>query len=123
MRNVFFLVIVVIIFIILGCAANSTTGSIVVVNTSDKDCPNVKIGDVNCGFVGKGQTVTYYYFTEQTNAKISTEGFTAPPGYAGTIDLKFNYILNAVLMKSSYNYNVSATKVGFMTVTDNYYMK
>jgi hypothetical protein len=92
-----------------GCTVNSTTGSVTVVNHSDKDASNVKIGSFYIGYVAKGATTTVYFFLTQSAAVISVDKFEALSG-AGTIDLKPDYIyyMDLNLTNSKYVFNCSA---------------
>jgi hypothetical protein len=106
MKNILrFILLLTIILAIAGCSVNSSTGSITSKNSSDIDATNLKVGKVYIGFVGKGQTVTTYFFTAETAAPISAGGFTTPSGFNGTVDLILNYQYNLDLSKSGTTYS------------------
>jgi hypothetical protein len=114
-KFIFFSLILVLLFSFLACYANSTTGLIVVTNTSDVDAKNVKVGNNIIGTVGRGQEVNFYYVIEQTNSAISADGFTRNNNLLnGTIDLLYNHIVTVRLYKqgTSLLFDASGTKVG-----------
>ena len=109
-----------------GCAVNSTTGGITVVNQTDKDAANVKVGTVFIGFVGKGTSTTVYFTKEESTAQVNADGFSAAPSTKkGTIDLKFNYSYTLNLTYSGaggyeYYYGITGTKLGAKSTDSDY---
>lgn len=107
-----------------GCAVNSSTGSITVMNSSDKDAQNIKVGSVNIGFVAKGATKTVYFFKEETDASISANGYEAyTNGLSGIVNLKFDYMYTFNLYQSTTNsnyfYYIQGTATGDKVGTEN----
>jgi hypothetical protein len=83
---------VLVVLALTSCAVNSYTGSISVINQTTFDCTSAKVGNVNIGFVGKGQTVTVYFSQAATGAIVTATGFDPSPStLAGKIDLNLNF--------------------------------
>jgi hypothetical protein len=94
-------IILVLLVSFFGCAANSSTGSITVINTTTTNCNSVKVGDVSIGYVGAGQTVTAYFYTAKNTAQVTADGFSVSSGNNGTIDLKLNYTYQLYLRNTT----------------------
>jgi hypothetical protein len=102
MKKLFGLFIILVLLVsFFGCAANATTGSITVINTTSTNCNSVKVGDVSIGYVGAGQSVTTYFYTSKDTAQVTADGFSASSGNNGTIDLKVNYIYSLFLRNTT----------------------
>ncbi|HBD92906.1 MAG: hypothetical protein A2015_13555 [Spirochaetes bacterium GWF1_31_7] len=112
-----------------GCAVNETTGSITVVNSSDKDALNVKVGDVFIGTVLKGQITTVYFYTAKDASAVAADGFEVPTALVkldGTVDLKLNfgYQMGLALNDGKYQFSVYGRKMGtdYKDLTDSDYV-
>jgi hypothetical protein len=106
-RFIVFFAIMALIIAMLGCAVNATTGSITVLNQTNTDASNVKVGSVSIGFVGKGQTTTIFFYKSEDSAQVSADGFV--PNFAsntGKIKLKLNYSYSLSLYKSGAGANI-----------------
>jgi len=107
-----------------GCAANSTTGQIVVTNLTSTAVTNAKVGSVYIGYVGPGASNTIYFYTAESNAQVSADGFSvdSPTIYKGTIDLKLNYsyTLSFYDNTGSNVYNIGGTKIGGKSTDSDY---
>ena len=104
-----------------GCAVNSTTGGITVKNNATKDASNVKVGTVNIGYIGAGQTTTVYFYSNEDSAVVSASGFDLPAGNSGKINLKINYSYLLLLYQNSTgNYiSMSGSKLGDGNTSEN----
>ena len=101
--------------LIFGCSVNSNMGSISIINSSDKDALNVKIGNVNMGLVGKGVATTVYFYGNQNEAQINVDDFTPyQSNLKGIIDLKTNsmYYFNLYILNNKYVYYCSGAEQG-----------
>lgn len=101
-----------------GCMVNKNTGAITVQNYSDKPASNVKVGNIFIGSVAPGELRTYYFFTDQSAAEISIDGFSLPTASAlfsnEAIDLKTNYLYTLELFQSSNDYLYTITGKGMI---------
>lgn len=87
--------------IISSCYVNEHMGAITIQNRTNATASNIKIGKVNFGLLGFGQTRTVYFSAEENDAVIDIAGFLPHDGYNGTIDLKKNYHYNCELIIDS----------------------
>jgi hypothetical protein len=98
-----------------SCSVNSYTGSITVSNETNLDCSNVKVGTVNVGLVGRGQTTTIYFSQAATGAIITATGFVPfPTTLSGKIDLNLDFQYYMYLQKGTdgkYYYTMSGERI------------
>lgn len=97
-----------------GCSVDSYTGSITVINNSDKGADIVVIGNYIVGPLSPGGDGTIYYKIIHESAKIKVDGFIPPPGFSGAIDLRLNYSYLLTLYKDngSYYFFMTAEECG-----------
>ena len=78
------------------------------------DCTSVKVGNVNVGFVGKGQTTTVYFSTAESSAIVTATGFDpSPTTLAGKIDLNLNFQYLMYLQKNNATGKYYYTMTGY----------
>lgn len=100
---------IIVLFLVTGsCAVDSYTGSITVINNSDKLADKVTVGNYAVGSLPSGGTMTIYFKFMHESAKIDVDGFIPPPGYSGAIDLRLNYSYLVTLFKENGNYYFEA---------------
>jgi hypothetical protein len=85
------------------------------INRTDKDSTDVKIGSIYSGHLGKGQTTTFYFIKEQKDAQVYVDGFISNVITArGIINIKcgYSYILTLYkLSDNEYRYTFNGQKI------------
>ena len=113
MKTIYFILFSLLV-LMTGCAVNNSTGLLILLNTSDKDIHNLKIGNTYLGFLGQGESYEYWYYSP-IEGDVSTNDIdfflaeTAPDTFSNTSHYK---------LKLDYSYEI---KIYCIEVTGDYY--